>query len=214
MFDGPVEGLGAEVVRRACARSLERLALETIDVYWAHGEDRSVDLAETVAAFGALVADGSVRRIGISNHPVWRVEQARAIARAGGLEPFTALQLTTSYVRARPDARVPGKDHRFGFVSDETIDYVTEHPELELWAYSPLIQGSYDRADRPFPDAYGHPGTTRRLAALAEVADELGASRGQVVLAWLLGSTPGIGPSSASPASGSWTRRWPRAGSS
>jgi aryl-alcohol dehydrogenase-like predicted oxidoreductase len=194
MFDGPVEGLSAEVVRRACAQSLERLGLESIDVYWAHGEDRSVDLAETVAAFGALVADGSVRRLGISNHPVWRVEQARAIARAGGLEPFTTLQLTTSYVRPRPDAQVPGKDHRFGFVSDEIVDYLTEHRELELWAYSPLIQRSYDRADRPFPDAYDHPGTTRRLVALAEVADELGASRGQVVLAWLLGGTPGIRP--------------------
>jgi aryl-alcohol dehydrogenase-like predicted oxidoreductase len=191
---GPPEGLGADVISRACALSLERLGIESIDVYWAHGEDRSVDLAETVAAFGALVADGSVSRLGISNHPVWRVEQARGFARQSGTEPFTALQLTTSYVRPRPDVQVPGKDHRFGFVTDETIDYLTEHPELELWAYSPLIQGSYDRADRPFPDAYDHPGTTHRLAAVTTLADGLGVSRGQVVLVWLMGSTPGIRP--------------------
>ena len=191
---GPIEGLSADVIGRACALSLERLGIETIDVYWAHGEDRSVGLAETVAAFGTLVADGSVRRLGISNHPVWRVEQARELARANGTEPFTALQLTTSYVRPRPDAPVPGKDHRFGFVTDETIDYLTENPELELWAYSPLVQGSYDRADRPFPDAYDHPGTTRRLATLSDVAGELGATRGQTVLAWLMASTPSIRP--------------------
>ena len=104
------------------------------------------------------------------------------------------LQLTTSYLRPRPDVAVPGKDHRFGFVTDETIDYLTEHPEMELWAYSPLVQGSYDRDDRPFPDAYEHPGSTARLQALTDVADELRAPRGQVVLAWLLQNRPSIRP--------------------
>lgn len=189
-----VEGLSAPVVDRQLDLSLDRLGIDHVDLYWAHGEDRTVDLAETVAAFGRTVADGRVRRLGVSNHPVWRVEQARAIARDTGVEPYTALQLTTSYVRPRPDVQVPGKDHRFGFVTDETVDYLTEHPDLELWAYSPLIQGSYDRADRPFPEAYDHPGTTRRLDALSQVAGELGATRGQVVLGWLLASRPAARP--------------------
>lgn len=189
VFEAPWEGLSAPVVAREFERSRERLGVETIDVYWAHGEDRSVDLAETVGAFGQLIRDGGVTRLGISNHPTWRVEQARGIARAQGLEPFSLLQLTTSYVEPRPGAAVPGKDHRFGFASDETSDYVTTHPEIETWAYSPLIQGSYDRADRPFPDAYDHPGTTRRLEALSAVAEELRVSRGQVVLAWLMTPT-------------------------
>ena len=132
------------------------------------------------------MSSGLVRRLGVSNHPVWRVEQARALAAAQGIEPWTALQLTTSYVERRPGAHVPGKDHRFGWVSDETVDYLESHPELELWVYSPLVQGSYDRADRPFPQAYDHPGTTARLAALAAVADARGVARSQVVLAWLL----------------------------
>jgi aryl-alcohol dehydrogenase-like predicted oxidoreductase len=191
---GEVVGLAADVVTRSVQASLRRLRTDRIDLYWAHLEDRATPMAEIVATFGGLVADGTVGRIGISNHPTWRVEQARALAAVAGTEPFTALQLSTSYVRPRPDTVVPGKDHRFGFVSDETVDYVTEHPELELWAYSPLIQGSYDRADRPFPEPYDHPGTTRRLAELAYVAAELGATPGQVVLAWLLGGTPSIRP--------------------
>ena len=162
VFEAPWEGLFAPVVQREFERSRERLGVETIDVYWAHGEDRTVDLAETVGAFGQLVADGGVRRLGISNHPTWRVEQARGIASAQGLEPFGLLQLTTSYVEPRPGAAVPGKDHRFGFATDETADYLMTHPQLEAWAYSPLIQGSYDRSDRPLPQAYDHPGTTRR----------------------------------------------------
>jgi aryl-alcohol dehydrogenase-like predicted oxidoreductase len=184
--EGGVEGLSGEVVGREADRSRERLGVDAIDLYWAHIEDRRTPLDETVAAFGRLVADGAVRRLGVSNHPVWRVEKARGIAARTGVEPWTALQLTTSYVEPRPGAQVPGKDHRFGFVSDETVDYLAEHPDVDLWVYSPLVQGSYDRPDRPFPPAYDHPGTTARLAALSGVADARRVARSQVVLAWLL----------------------------
>lgn len=196
--DGGVEGLSAPVIERESARSRERLGVDVIDLYWAHGEDRSTDLEETVAAFGSLVASGAVRRLGVSNHPTWRVERGRAIAGRLGVEPWTALQLTTSYVEPRPGAQVPGKDHRFGFVSDETVDYLAEHPDLELWVYSPLVQGSYDRADRPFPEAYDHPGTTARLAELRAEAGARGVPASQLVLAWLLrkGWKPIVGVSS------------------
>ncbi|MFC4784892.1 aldo/keto reductase [Nocardioides sp. MAHUQ-72] len=192
--DGGVEGLSAEVVQRECARSLDRLGIDRIDVYWAHGEDRATDLEETVTAFGALVKNGLVDRLGVSNHATWRVERARQLAARLAVEPWTALQLTTSYVEPRPGAEVPGKDHRFGFVSEETRDYLESHPEIELWAYSPLIQGAFDRADRPLPAVYEHPGTTGRLAALGRVADRHGVTPSQVVLAWLLAGSPQARP--------------------
>ena len=193
-FAGPVEGLGAEVIHREFERSRTRLGLEQIDVYWVHGEDRSTDLAETVRAMGELVAGGVVRRLGVSNHPMWRVERARRIAADLGAEPWTMLQPTTSYLSPRPGAQVPGKDHRFGFLTDEGVDYATEHPEIEIWAYSPLIQASYDRPDRPFPEEYDHPGTARRLDVLGRVSERLGARPSQVVLAWLLRQRPAIRP--------------------
>ncbi|WP_375002629.1 aldo/keto reductase [Aeromicrobium sp. CTD01-1L150] len=189
-----VEGLSAEVVLRECDRSLERLGVETVDVHWAHGEDRSISLAETVTAFGELVTSGRARRVGVSNHPTWRVERARRLAADAGVEPFTLLQLSTSYVEPRPGTTVEGKDHRFGFVTDETIDYLQEHPELELWAYSPLVQGAYDRADRPFPQVYDHPGTTQRLAVLRAVAERRGVAPSTIVLAWLLARRPQARP--------------------
>lgn len=195
---GGVEGLSRRVVERECARSLLRLGVDAIDLYWAHGEDRSVDLAETVAAFGSLAERGLVRRLGVSNHPTWRVERGRSIAESMGVEPWTALQLTTSFVEPRPGAAVPGKDHRFGFVSEETLDYLEVCPDLDLWVYSPLIQGSFDRDDRPFPEAYDHPGTTERLATLSRTAARLDVPRSQVVLAWMLvqGWKPIVGVSS------------------
>jgi aryl-alcohol dehydrogenase-like predicted oxidoreductase len=63
-----------------------------------------------------------------------------------------------------------------------------------VWAYSPLIQGSYDRADRPFPEEYDHPGSTGRREALARVAGRIRARPSQVVLAWLVRQRPAIRP--------------------
>ena len=72
-----VEGLSGRVIEREVEESLRRLGTDRIDVYYAHVEDRSVPLEETVAAFGACVTRGLVRAVGASNHKTWRVERAR-----------------------------------------------------------------------------------------------------------------------------------------
>jgi aryl-alcohol dehydrogenase-like predicted oxidoreductase len=68
---------------------------------------------------------------------------------------------------------------------------------MEIWAYTPLLSGAYDNPDKQIPEVYDHLGNTRRLAALDNVANETGASRGQVVLAWLVaqGIRPMLGGS-------------------
>ena len=187
-----VEGLSAPAIRSAAEHSLTRLGVDHIDLYWAHVEDRRVPLEETVGAFGELAERGLVGRLGVSNHPAWRVEQARRIAAGNGVTGWSALQLRHSYVQPRPDAPLISWSHRQ--VTPETLDYVSAEPDLDLWAYTTLLGGGYERADRPLEEAYDHPGTTRRLAALAEVAGELGVTRNQVVLAWLLGGDPPVWP--------------------
>ena len=186
------EGLSAPAIRDAVRKSLSRLGTDRIDFYWAHAEDRTVPLAETVDAFGELVSAGLVGQVGASNHPAWRVERARRLARDRGVSGYTALQLRHSYVQPRPGASLPDTGHQL--VSAEILDYVSSEGDLALWVYTPLINGSYTRPDRPLPEAYDHPGTTRRLAALGSVAGEIGATPNQVVLAWLLGGDPAITP--------------------
>jgi aryl-alcohol dehydrogenase-like predicted oxidoreductase len=186
------EGLSAAAVKAAAQASLRRLRTDRIDLYWTHMEDRTVPLEETAGALGELVAAGSVGRLGCSNQPLWRVERARQVARANRWAEYTALQLRHSYLQPRPGAPVTGTI-RFGWVTDEALDYVQAHPALSLWAYTPLLGGAYVRPER-LPEAYQHPGTTRRLAALDAVAAELGATRNQVVLAWLGGGDPPVTP--------------------
>jgi aryl-alcohol dehydrogenase-like predicted oxidoreductase len=187
-------GLSATRVTKGIEGSLRRLGTDRVDLYWAHLEDRDVALEETVEAMAGLVDAGKAARLGASNHPVWRVERARQIAAGHGWEPYTAVQLSYSYLQPRPLAPIDGQDHRFGMGGAEAVDYAASDPELWLWAYSPLLRGSYARPDRPFAEAYNHPGTTRRLAVLGEVAEEIGATRNQIVLSWLAGGEPAITP--------------------
>lgn len=191
---GPSEGLSAAAISSGFAASLDRLGLDRVDLLWAHAEDRTVPLRETVEAFGTLVREGTVARLGAANHAGWRVAQARDIAVAAGLEPWTALQLRHSLVQPRPGTPIPEGGHKL--LQPDDLD-LARSEDLAVWAYSPLMWGGYTRADRPLPETYDHPGTTRLLAEIAAVADELGATRNQVVLAWLLrqGISPIVGAS-------------------
>ncbi|WP_405147535.1 aldo/keto reductase [Sphaerisporangium sp. NBC_01403] len=188
------EGLSGPAIKAALEGSMRRLGTDRVDLYWTHMEDRSAQLEDTAGALAELVEAGLVGRLGASNHPIWRVERARRIAESNGWEGYTALQLRHSYVKPRPDAPVPDQNHRFGWVGEEVLDYVASDPRMALWAYTTLLNGAYVREDRPLIEAYDHPGTTRRLAVLAEVAAELGITRNQVVLAWLTGGNPSVTP--------------------
>jgi aryl-alcohol dehydrogenase-like predicted oxidoreductase len=178
-------GLSSRAVREAVDGSLRRMRIETIDMLWVHQEDRSVPIEDTVDALAGLTAAGTVRRVGASNHPAWRVERARAHARAIGSVPIDAFQLQSTYLQGRPGTRPPGIVHRFGVLSDEQRDFA-EANGLELWAYTPLLSGAYDNPAKPLPEVYAHPGTDARLRVLDEIAAERDAGRGQIVLAWLL----------------------------
>jgi aryl-alcohol dehydrogenase-like predicted oxidoreductase len=184
------EGLSHAVVRTQAEASLRRLGTDHLDVYYAHIEDRRTPLHDTVSAFASLVTDGLVRVSGCSNHAAWRVAQAREIARARGLPGFTCVQQRHTYLRPRPGADFGANPH----ISDEMLDYARSEPDLTVLGYSVLLSGAYTRSDRPLPEQYDHEDSRRRLAVLAEVARELGATPNQVVLAWLLGGDPPVLP--------------------
>ncbi|MEW2177607.1 aldo/keto reductase [Streptomyces sp. NPDC005406] len=188
------EGLSAHAVHAGVEESLGRLGVDHVDLLWAHAEDRSVPLEETVGAFGDLVTKGVALRIGAANHAAWRVERARSLARERGVEPWTSLQLRHSLVQPRPLTPVAEGGHRL--LTPEDLD-LARAEGLAVWSYSSLMWGSYVRADKPLPSTYDHPGTTRVLAVLDDVADELAATRNQVVLAWLMqqGIDPIVGAS-------------------
>ncbi|MFJ1539168.1 aldo/keto reductase [Micromonospora chalcea] len=184
--DNP-EGLSAKVIRESAERSRERLGLDRIDLLYAHIEDHTVALRETVEGFAELVAEGTVGLLGASNHRAWRVERARALAAAAGLPGYEVLQYHRSYLPRRLD--VPSeldRDGDVGWVGPDLLSYLRAEPQLTLVAYSPLLKGAYVRLER-LGEEYAVPATPARLEALRAVAAETGATVNQVVLAWLMG---------------------------
>lgn len=192
-------GLSPRAIHDAVEGSLDRMGIDTIDMLWLHQEDRAVPIEHTVEGLAALTGSGAVRRVGASNHPAWRIERARAHARAIGGVPIDAFQLNSTYLRVRPGTRPPGVIHPFGVMSDEQRDFATENG-LETWEYTPLLSGAYDNDAKAIPEVYEHPGTVRRLQILTAVAAERDLGRGQVVLAWQLahGIRPILGGSKLS----------------
>ncbi|MFI8167464.1 aldo/keto reductase [Streptomyces sp. NPDC085931] len=191
--DNP-EGLSAKVIRESAERSRERLGTERLPLLYAHIEDRTVPLQETVEAFGALVAEGTVGLLGVSNHATWRVERARALAAAAGLPGYEVLQYAHTHLRPRtdvPDGLFP--DGSLGHAGPDLLSYLRAEPGLTLVAYSPLLRGAYTRPER-LPADFDHPGTPPRLAVLRDVARETGATVNQVVLAWQIGGDLPIVP--------------------
>ena len=201
-FSVPMEGLSAKVLRESADRSMARLGVSRLDLMYAHIDDPLVPLRETVEGFAELVSSGVAGLLGVSNHWVWRVERARALAAAAGLPGYEVLQYQHSYLRPRTD--LPGvlsPDGSQGVVGGDLLSYLRAEPELSMVVYSPLLKGGYVREDRLDAVEYGHPGTPARLAALREVARDAGATVNQVVLAWLIGAEvpmiPLVGASSA-----------------
>jgi aryl-alcohol dehydrogenase-like predicted oxidoreductase len=181
------QGLGARTIREDAEISLRQLGVERLDLYYAHIDDRATPLEETVDAMAGLAEAGTVGLLGASNHATWRIERARAIARAAGRPAYQAVQQEHSYLLPVPD---PGQ---VNLITEELADYAAAEG-LTLLAYSPLLKGVYARPGEAPPGGYAHPSNQARLAVLREVAAELGATPSQVVLAWLMQGRPSTIP--------------------
>lgn len=193
------EGLSGEVIRRQAPESARHLGIDRIDVLYGHVDDRDVDIAETVGAFGELQREGLIGIAGISNIATWRLVEAREEAKRQGVAPYGFVQQQYSYLHPAP------KYGRNNFVTPGLLDYAAstgtpERPSLAITVYSPLHQGGIARLDKPLWGGVDHPTSHARRALLHEIAAEIGATPNQVALAWLLGAEvpviPVIGVSS------------------
>ena len=179
--DGTFLGINGspEYVRTACDASLQRLGIDTIDLYYQHRVDTEVPIEETVGAMADLVQAGKVRYLGLS-------EAAPAtIRRAHGVHPITALQTEYSLWSREPEGELLATCRELG------IGFV---------AYSPLGRGFLtgrftSEADLPASDIRRkHPrfqGENFRrnlvlVARLQAFASAKGCTPAQLALAWVL----------------------------
>ena len=188
-YPGCDGGLSAVEIERECEKSLRRLQTDRIDLYYAHRDDADTPLEETMEAFDRLIKAGKVRAIGASNLNGWRIAEANTVSKAHQWFGYSVIQQRHTYLRPRHGAD-------FGpqiCINDDLKGYCCARG-IALVGYSTLLQGAYTRSDRPMPTQYAGPEADERLAALKAVADEVGATKSQIVIAWMRQSDPPVLP--------------------
>jgi aryl-alcohol dehydrogenase-like predicted oxidoreductase len=185
---------------REVERSLQRLGTDRIDLYQTHSSDPDTPLEETLRALDDLVRQGKVLYTGTSNSAAWQLAESLWTSDRLGLDAIVSEQAQYSLV-ARDLER-------------EVVPFARRHG-IGVLAYSPigggLLTGKYRRGHRPPKGSRGdqEPGwlrgvTDAQWAAIeraVETARELGATPGQVGLAWVLArdavSSAIVGPHTA-----------------
>jgi aryl-alcohol dehydrogenase-like predicted oxidoreductase len=176
-----------EYVPEACDKSLARLGVDVIDLYYQHRVDPSVPIEDTVGAMARLVQLGKVRYLGLSE------AAPETIRRAHAVHPITAVQSEFSLL--------------YRTEAEETLPTLRERG-ISFVAYSPLgrslLTGSVRRVEeipeddrrRDHPRFQGenlarNVELVRRVEAIAR---EKKCSPGQLALAWLLAQGQDIVP--------------------
>jgi aryl-alcohol dehydrogenase-like predicted oxidoreductase len=191
VFDGPagertIDG-SPDHVRAACDASLERLGVDTIDLYYLHRVDPATPIEETVRAMAGLVEKGKVRYLGLSEVSPATLERAHRV------HPITAVQSEYSLWTRDPEDGLLATCERLG---------------VGLVPFSPLGRGFLSgkirttqgfgaddfRHTLPRFDAGNFETNLALVDRVSEIARAKGCSPAQIALAWDLAQGPHIVP--------------------
>jgi aryl-alcohol dehydrogenase-like predicted oxidoreductase len=176
-----------EWMRTAIDKSLQRLKIDVIDLYYAHRVDTRFQIEEIVGAMSELVKAGKVRYLGLSE------ASATSLRRAHGVHPIAALQSEYSIMSRDVEG---------------TILNTCRDLDVALVAYSPLARGlttatltAKDQLAKndfrhTLPRLHGnHWENNKNLAnEFAALASEKGCTGAQLSLAWVLAQGDDIVP--------------------
>lgn len=174
-------------IKAAVEKSLKRLGIETIDLYYAHRVDPKIPIEETVGAMAELVKEGKIRYLGLSE------ASASSIRKAHGVHSIAALQSEYSLLTRDVEGEILNTIRELG---------------ISLVAYSPLARGlvtatvkdanqlekdDYRRVIPRFKEEYWQ-NNTKLVSEFADLAKEKNCTPSQLALAWVLAQGEDIIP--------------------
>lgn len=176
-----------EYVRKACDASLQRLGVDTIDLYYQHRVDKSTPIEDTVGAMAELVQAGKVKHLGLSE------ASPATIRRAHAVHPITALQSEYSLWSRDPEGELLStlRELGIGFVPYSPLGrgFLTgqfktpeDIPEGDFRRNNPRFQG-----DNFYKNL-------KLVEEIRTMATEKNATPGQLALAWVLAQGNDIVP--------------------
>ena len=181
------EGLSAAWIERSIEGSLRRLQTDYVDLYYAHRDDPTVPLDETLAAFDRLIRSGKVRAIAASNYGAPRLEAALDQSEALGVARYGALQLRFNLLE---------RDKYGAALQELCVDRqvgVLTFYSLAMGFLTGAYRSVGAMEDNPRPrlrDYFNERGF-RVLGVLDAIAAECAAAPAQVALSWVA-AQPGV----------------------
>lgn len=176
-----------EQIRRVADASLQRLRTDRLDLFYQHRVDPDVPIEDVAGAVGELVQAGKVRHLGLSE------AGAATIRRAHAVHPVTAVQSEYSLWTRDPEAEVlpalaelgigfvPFSPLGKGFLTG-TVDGATTFAEGDIRHRVPRFEADNLAANHAL------------VEHVRALGDRVGATPGQVALAWLLAQQPWVVP--------------------
>jgi aryl-alcohol dehydrogenase-like predicted oxidoreductase len=193
--DEPDRGLSAAQIEKQLHRSLERLGVDYIDLYYCHRYDKETPLEETLTALDRAVQSGKVRAIGFSEWSGEQIDGAAELAGERGLTLFSASQPQYSMLWRKPEGKVFPACVRAGI--GNVVFSPLAHGVLsgKYKAGQPPPPGSRaadEQMNRYMETAGRHFRSDYLLEAVEElqpIASDLGLTMAQMALAWVLRRT-------------------------
>jgi aryl-alcohol dehydrogenase-like predicted oxidoreductase len=178
------KGLSRRHILDSVEGSLDRLGIDSIDLYQSHVDDPETPLSETLTTYQELIDARKVRAIGASNFSAARLSEALEVSRSQRLPAYQTLQ---------PRYNLMDRSEFEG-----EVESLCQTRGLGVITYSSLASGFLTGKYRSQSDLGKSPRGARSesrltdrgnriLAALDEVAAENGATPAAIALAWLIG---------------------------
>jgi aryl-alcohol dehydrogenase-like predicted oxidoreductase len=178
-------GLSRKALEQELSNSLDRLGMETIDLYQTHRYDYDTPMEETLRTLDDAVRRGQVRYAGASSMWAYQFADSLATSRREGLERFVSMQNHYNLLYREEEREM------LPLCAEKGVGVIPWSPLARGYLARPHQE--YDATARGASDSYaeGHPyfeGGGREInERVQELAAEYGASMAQIGLAWLLG---------------------------
>jgi aryl-alcohol dehydrogenase-like predicted oxidoreductase len=174
-------------IRQAVEASLARLKTDRIDLLYQHRVDKTVPIEDVVGTVAALVREGKVRHLGLSEAGEQTIRRAHAVHPIAALQSEYSLWERNLEPRIIPLLRelgiglVPFAPLGRGFLTG-AVKRAEDYPEGDYRRGDPRYQGENFDAN------------VRAASAVRDVATKRGVTPGQVAIAWLLARGPDVVP--------------------
>ncbi len=185
------KGLAASTVRAAAEASLERLGVESIDLYYAHFDDAETPLEETVAAFGQLVSDGLVRYTTVSNYSADRIREWVRIARELGVAEPVAIQPHYNLVHRETEDDIVPVAEEFGL---SLVPYFSLAKGFLTGKYRSTDAAAHDTPRAQGAAVYATPQGLQIIQVLERIGTAHDVSIAATALGWLRAKPTVVAP--------------------